>query len=97
MQVNHFLPGEVVRISLSIKDAAGVAAVPGGVQLVVQGPDLVRTVVSSIQNPEAGNYYADFQLPPTSPAGVWSWRWDLSPPNAGASEGMFQVKRSLMM
>lgn len=99
MQRKPYLPGEVVRITLTVKDLAGAPVDPGGLTLTVQGPNTLKILLAApdVVKVSAGNYYADFQIPPESRAGAWAWRWDLTAPNAGASEGAFVVQRSLMM
>ena len=91
-----YIPGDVVRLSVTIKDAAGVLADPGGLSLVVQSPSLSKTTVAGITKSSVGNYTAEYQVPNAAVPGVWAWRWELSAPNAGASEGVFTVAESLI-
>lgn len=88
-----FLVGEVARLRVRALDIDGQAADPGAIALKVKSP---AGAVTSYQTPEVvrdatGIYHADVTL---SASGIWAYRWELSPPNAGAAEGVIQVQKS---
>ncbi|MEW9901048.1 hypothetical protein ABWL39_20735 [Chitinivorax sp. PXF-14] len=93
-----YLPGEVVRISLTVQDSGGVAVDPGTVRLLLKQPaGSVLTLLyggsADIIRDAIGRYHADVLL---STAGLWVWRWELDAPNAGAAEGTLAVQTSRM-
>lgn len=91
-----YIPGEVARISLTVADAAGVAADPGALLLKLKSPSGTVTtytygVGAELTRDSLGNYHADL---PLDAAGPWAYRWELSAPNAGAAEGVIVVQKS---
>lgn len=93
---DNYIPGEVARISVTVLDAAGLAADPGALRLKVKPPAgalASYTYGSSAQivKDATGRYHADIQLPT---AGLWAYRWELDAPNAGAVEGVITVSKS---
>ena len=96
MSINAYVPGEVARLSLSATDAAGVAADPGALRLIVKAPSGTLAshtfgVGEVVVKSAAGKYHADVHL---VSAGVWAYRWELDVPNAGAAEGVINVLKS---
>lgn len=98
MQRKSYLPGEVVRLTLEVKTPAGEPTDPGSVQLKIQSATGLKVSIPAEQvtKDSVGAYHSDFQIPFDARPGVWAWRWDLTAPNAGASEGIFTVQRSML-
>lgn len=99
MRNKSYLPGDVVRVALSVKTLSGEPVDPGGVALVMQGPSARKMLVpaGAITKSDTGEYFSDFQIPPEIKAGTWAWRWEIAAPNPGVSEGTFVVQRSLIV
>ena len=97
--MNNYLVGQVVKLSVTIKNAAGVAADPGALRLKIKAPSgavttLTHGVDVALVKDSVGNYHADQLL---NAPGVWAWRWESDAPNAGASEGTLTVKKSAVI
>lgn len=89
---SQYIPGEVARLSLTVTDLDGLVADPGAVVLKVKQPDgTVVTHTPAVIRDSTGVYHADLAL---SAAGVWTYRWELTAPNAGAAEGVITVQKS---
>ncbi|MDD5391188.1 MAG: hypothetical protein PHD37_17765 [Gallionellaceae bacterium] len=95
----NYLIGETGRISVSIADGGNVAGDPGALRLKVKTP--IGTVTAyvfgasgEIVKDSVGHYHADILL---DTIGTWAWRWESDAPNAGASEGVLVVKKSVVI
>lgn len=96
MSIDNFVPGEVARLTLAVINVAGAAVDPGALRLKIKPPSGTVTTYTygtgnTIAKDSTGVYHADIAL---SSAGVWTWRWELDSPNAGAAEGAVNVLRS---
>lgn len=91
-----YIPGEVARITVRILNTDGVAADPGTLVLIVKPPaaaviSYIYGVAPEIVRDGTGAYHADV---PLTGAGQWMYRWETTPPNAGAVEGSMSVQKS---
>ena len=91
-----YLVGEVCHLPLRITDLDGLAADPGSVTLKIKRGAGAITAYAYGSAPEVvrdatGRYHADIEL---TAAGLWSYRWELTAPNAGAAEGVINVQKS---
>lgn len=96
---DQYIIGETGRISVSITDLLNVAADPGALRLKVKAPSgTVTTYVygasGELVKDSVGHYHADILL---DAAGIWAWRWESDVPNAGASEGTLNVRKSAVI
>jgi len=97
--------GDVVPLTVEIRDASGALAAAGAIVLTVTLPD-GTSVTPSITNPSTGRYQADY---PTTQAGRHTARWvatglnssayvdtfDVRPANPGYIISLAQTKRAL--
>lgn len=101
----RFIPGQVVRIECTLTDAAGNKIDPGALRLTIKPPGINAALIefdSSIDSGafvkrSTGEYFHDYPLPINATDGAWNYRWDLLAPNAGAAEGVFEVKKSKVL
>lgn len=93
-----YIIGEAARISVSIADLLNVPADPGALRLKVKAPGGTVTTYTygasgELVKDSVGHYHADILL---DAAGSWAWRWESDAPNAGVSEGVASVRKSLI-
>jgi hypothetical protein len=79
--------GDVVPLSITVRDADGAPANAGAVTVTVTLPD-GTSATPDVTNPETGTYNADY---PTTQAGVHQVRWVATGENASAFEDAFSV------
>lgn len=79
--------GDVVPLSVTVKDANGQPANAGGVSVTVTLPD-GTTATPTVTSPETGVYNADY---PTVQAGRHGVRWVATGANASAHTDVFEV------
>jgi hypothetical protein len=94
-----WIVGQVARLPLQVLDNASLPVDPGAVLLKLKVPAGTVTTYTYGAGPEivrdaAGAYHADLVL---SAAGVWTYRWELGAPNAGAAEGVIRVNKSVVI
>ena len=93
-----YIPGQVVRLAVSIADVDGTAQDPGALRLMVKSPAGAVTlytygVDAALVRAAAGLYRADV---PLAAAGQYRWRWEADAPFAGAAEAFLTVSPSLL-
>lgn len=93
---DEYLIGEYTRLSVVVTNTAGTAADPGSLTLRLRQPDGTALAYdygtdAEVIKDSTGHYHADIAL---DQAGVWLWRWQSDPPNAGADEGELHVQAS---
>lgn len=92
-----YLVGSLVRLTVSVADAATNLPVNPGLLLLKMRPPaeelytLTYGVDTEIKQGADGVYYIDLEL---TKAGRWRWRWESSTPNVGAVEDELMVRPS---
>lgn len=86
-------PGMTVRLTASFTDAAGAAANPTTVTLVVETSDQTDTSYSPT-NSATGTYVYDYVIADACPVGRTYYRFKGTGAIVAAAEGCFYVKQS---
>jgi hypothetical protein len=97
MSVEVWTPGDMARIVLHTRDAAGYSADPDVLRLRVNPPAGAVTQYTYGQAAEIvreglGLYRADILL---NAAGIWAWKWETQGPTGGAAQGLLTVAAGL--
>lgn len=93
MPPRDYLIGDVVRLSVSVVDAAEAAIDPSALVLKIKPPKAEAIVVAlgDLTHDSLGNYHHDHRL---DAAGAWYYRWESSNPSVAATEGSINVQPS---
>ncbi len=91
--------GSAVKITLSVRNEAGIPADPGALRLKTKSPNGTVTTYTysgdaTIVKSATGEYYASVVM---TLVGAWTYRWESDAPNAGADEGRITVKKSMVI
>lgn len=90
--------GDVVRITGTWTDSAGIATDPAAITFTYTDPSgnatpLVYGVDAEVVRASTGIYYVDIT---TDEEGTWFWRWVSTGSGAAANEGSFAVTRTII-
>lgn len=91
-----WVQGEAVRLSVAVSDIDGLAISGAGLVLRVKAPNgnlVTYTTSAGVVCDQVGAYHSDIVL---DTPGVWVYRWESGPPDAGVSEGSLIVRKSLL-
>lgn len=95
---NEYVVGQVVELSIEVR-VNGSLTDPTDLTLTIQEPDGTQATEEynpgNIVNNGTGIFYLDLDTT-GGPAGRWTYRWVTTGTAAGAAEGEFIVKKSLI-
>lgn len=90
MGINAYDVGDLVRLTATFSNAAGVLASPTTVTLTVTKPDGTAASGTTPSNTGTGTYRHDLAV---DQGGIWRYRWVSTGDPTTAEEGIFFVRR----
>lgn len=98
MPIETFVTGNLVRVSMTLKDSAGTLIDPTGLTFTYKPPTGNATtwtfgVDSELVKDGVGLYHADIDA---NQAGKWRYRWESTGTGQAAKEGEFEITKSLI-
>lgn len=97
--LENIVVGQAIQITAEFTNVNGELADPSALRIRVRDPEGTITAyqfgtAAEVVKDSTGKYHANLAL---NQVGNWTYRWEADAPNAGASEGLITVKKSIVI